>query len=465
MTDSHELLVEYSKTGSESAFRELISRYSNLVYSTALRLVGGDTHLAEDVAQTVFMGLASRGRALSTGVMLGGWLHQHTYHVAMKTMRADRRRQSREREAVGMNTLQNDVGADWREVAPILDEAITQLGSDDRTAILLRFFEQRDFRSVGKALGSDEDAARMRVNRALEKLHSLLQHRGVTLSVAALGTALATEAVTAAPAGFAGSAAATALASAAAGTATTLGVLKSMTLAKLILGAAGVGVAVVLVGLLYHGHQYLGGQPAENTASQAICIDLSQHYTARLTDSLNSPSTLTENNLATLPKGRKVFSGVPFQVGGLLQLSGRKLQEWGRNEYPESITGIVLGKPCQRLHLLHGAGGVYDRENVTIAKLVLHYADQSTREIEIKTGVHVRDWWGDPRQKITGNNSKLTWTGTNPALKNSGGSYPPSLRIYKTTFENPQPGSLITTFDYVSTMRYSSPFLIALTVE
>lgn len=126
MTESQQLLAEYAKNGSESAFRELVSRYLNLVYSTALRLVGGDTHLAEDVAQTVFIGLANRGRTLSTEVMLGGWLHQHTYHVATKAVRAERRRQSREREAVEMNTLQEDSGASLRQVAPILDEAITQ---------------------------------------------------------------------------------------------------------------------------------------------------------------------------------------------------------------------------------------------------------------------------------------------------------------------------------------------------
>ncbi len=218
--------------------------------------------------------------------------------------------------------------------------------------------------------------------------------------------------------------------------------------------------AVALVCLTFTGFSSL--QPP---GTQATCIDLSKHYTAQLTDSLNSPTNVTENNLATLPKGRQVFSGVPFEVGGLLQLSGRKLQEWGRNEFPESITAIVLGKPCQRLHLLHGAGGVYDPENVTIAKLILHYADQSTREIDIKTAVHVRDWWGDPNQIITGNNSELTWTGTNPAVKKYGGQHPGSLRIYKTTFENPQPRSLITAIDYVSTMRNSSPFLVALTIE
>ena len=220
MTESQKLLAEYAKNGSESAFRELVTRYINLVYSTALRLVGGDTQLAEDVTQTVFINLARNGRTLSSEVMLGGWLHQHAFHVATKAVRAERRRQSREREAVEMNTLQNDSGANWRQVGPILDEAITQLGSEDRTAILLRFFEQRSFRSVGEALCTNEDAARMRVNRALEKLHTLLRQRGVALSITALGSLLTAEAATAAPAGLAVTVSSAALAGAAAGAGT-----------------------------------------------------------------------------------------------------------------------------------------------------------------------------------------------------------------------------------------------------
>jgi RNA polymerase sigma factor (sigma-70 family) len=243
MTDSQKLLAEYAANGSEAAFRELVSRYINLVYSTALRLVGGDKHLAEDVAQTVFIGLADKGHTLSSEVMLGGWLHQHTYHVATRAVRSERRRQSREREAVEMNTLPDDFGANRRQVAPILDEAITQLGREDRTAILLRFFEQRDFRSVGEALGSNEDAARMRVNRALEKLHSLLKHRGVTLSLAALGTVLTAGAVTAAPAGLAVTVSSIALAGAAAGTGTALTLLKLMASTKLKLGLASLVIA------------------------------------------------------------------------------------------------------------------------------------------------------------------------------------------------------------------------------
>ena len=244
ITDSQQLLAEYASHGSEAAFRELVARYINLVYSTALRLVGGDTQLADDVTQTVFIGLARKGRTLSSKVMLGGWLHQYTYHVAARTMRSERRRHTREREAVEMNTLQDDSGANWRQLAPILDEAITQLGIEDRTAIVLRFFEQRDFRCVGEALGSTQDAARVRVQRALEKLHVLLKQRGVALSIGALGSALMSGAVAAAPAGLAVAIASVALTGAAAGTGTAFTLLKLMATTKLKLGLS----ALVLAG-------------------------------------------------------------------------------------------------------------------------------------------------------------------------------------------------------------------------
>jgi len=175
----------------------------DLVYSTALRLVGGDTHRAEDVAQTVFVNLARVARTLPEDVKLGGWLHRDTCFTASTLMRGERRRQSRERQAAEMNALQNNSDADYSLVAPVLDEAINELDEADRTAILLRFFEQNDFRSVGQALGSNEDAARMRVTRALEKLEGFLKHRGVTTTATSLGVVLSANAVQAAPVGLA----------------------------------------------------------------------------------------------------------------------------------------------------------------------------------------------------------------------------------------------------------------------
>jgi len=233
MTDSQKLLADYVANGSEPAFRELVRRYADLVCSTANRLVGENAHLAEDVAQTVFVDLARKAHTLSPDVMLGGWLHRDTCFAASKLMRGERRRQFRERQAVAMNDMQDHSEANLARLRAILDEAINQLGAEDRTVILLRFFEQRTLSAVGEALGGTENAAQKRLSRALEKLHGLLKHRGVALSASALGTVLAGEAVTAAPAGWVLSLSSAALITASAGTETTFTTLIFMAATKL----------------------------------------------------------------------------------------------------------------------------------------------------------------------------------------------------------------------------------------
>src|SRR5207247_9493283 len=118
MTESQRLLADYVTQGSEQAFRELVGRYIDLVYSTVLRLVGGDTHRAQDVAQIVFADLARKARSLSQDVMLGGWLHRDTCFVAAKVMRGERRRQFRERRAVEMNALPDHAQTNMTELPP-----------------------------------------------------------------------------------------------------------------------------------------------------------------------------------------------------------------------------------------------------------------------------------------------------------------------------------------------------------
>jgi hypothetical protein len=195
------------------------------------------------------------------------------------------------------------------------------------------------------------------------------------------------------------------------------------------------------------------------------CINLVPYCTAQLTTPLNCPASLQRNNLAALRSGRHTFAGIPFQVGGVLQLSGKKLQEWQRTEFPESVKDIRIGRPIRRLHLLHGAGCIYDPEGTTIARLILHYADNSEKTLEIYAGLHVRDWWGDPAQPLADLNSALAWTGTNPAIKEHGGNKSTSLRVYRSTFELPASKVPVATIDYQSTMKNSSPFLLGLTVE
>jgi RNA polymerase sigma factor (sigma-70 family) len=244
MTDPRTLLAEYVTKGSEPAFGELVDRYINLVYATAVRLVGGDTHRAKDVVQTVFSDLARLAGTLPPEVMLGGWLYRCTCRVAASVMRSERRRQNREREAAEMNAPQDPAGASFDQIAPVLDEAISQLGAEDRAALTLRFFEGHDLRAVGEALGSNEDAAQKRVARALEKLRGMLVRRGVTASGAALAAVLSAQSLTAAPAGLAASVSATALAGAAAGSGgLALTALKLMSMAKLKIAVGAVVVA------------------------------------------------------------------------------------------------------------------------------------------------------------------------------------------------------------------------------
>jgi RNA polymerase sigma factor (sigma-70 family) len=210
MTETNLLLRAFAESGSEAAFGQLVTQYVDLVFSTALRRVDGDAHRAEDIVQTVFSDLARKAKTLPTDVMLGGWLHRHCCFVASNVRRSETRRAAREREAVAMETV-HAPESNWPDIAPELDEAIEQLTAEDRDAIVLRFFEKRDFRSIGEMIGATENAAQKRVARALDKLRELLAQRGVALSVAALGTFLTAKSVEGAPVALAARTTATAL--------------------------------------------------------------------------------------------------------------------------------------------------------------------------------------------------------------------------------------------------------------
>ncbi|MBL9185870.1 MAG: sigma-70 family RNA polymerase sigma factor [Opitutaceae bacterium] len=241
MMDDAALLRRYAETRDEAAFTELVRRHLDGVYSIALRRVGGDVHLAKDVSQQVFLGLARGAKRLSGHPVLAGWLYTTTRNTSANVVRGERRRKAHEQEIQAMQDMLSNspAEADWNRLAPVIEEAVDQLGEGDRIAVLLRFVERRRFGEIGSALRLTEDAARKRVDRALEKLRVILGRRGVDSSAAALAVALTTNAVTAAPAGLAATIAGTAMAGAAAGGgALTFFALMSMTkIQAVIIGA------------------------------------------------------------------------------------------------------------------------------------------------------------------------------------------------------------------------------------
>ena len=219
MPDDAELLRRYADSGSEAAFAELVRRHLKLVYSVALRRMGGDTHRAQDVSQKVFIDLARKAGDLSGRPVLVGWLYRSAQFAARDLMRSEWRRQAREREAQALLDLSadNGVAVDWNALHPVLDKAMGVLTESDRDAVLLRFAEERPFAQIGAALHITEDAARMRVDRALEKMRVVLARRGLTSTTAALAAALVNEASMAAPAGLASVVTGAALSGAASG--------------------------------------------------------------------------------------------------------------------------------------------------------------------------------------------------------------------------------------------------------
>ncbi len=188
MPDDADLLRQYVAEGSEPAFRALVERHIPLVQATSRRILNGDLHLAQDVTQQVFTDLARKAATLKAGVILSGWLHRHTCFTAAKAVRTEQRRRARERTAMEMNAV-NDIDsseAHWLQLAPVLDDALNRLSPDDRDAIILRYFERRDLRSVGTALGVSDDTAQKRLARSLEKLRKLLIRSGATVASAAV---------------------------------------------------------------------------------------------------------------------------------------------------------------------------------------------------------------------------------------------------------------------------------------
>lgn len=202
MDDHATLLGRFADHGDQAAFAEIVRQKVDLVYAAALRQVGGDAHLAQDVTQAVFLALASEAGRLKRHPMLAGWLYTTTRFLALKAVRTQARWQRREQEANTMSLTSRSLEPAWNDLRPVIDEAMHRLGEKDRAALLLRFFEGKSLADVGVELGLAENAARMRVDRALEKLRTALARRGITSAAAALGTALSAQPAVAAPAGL-----------------------------------------------------------------------------------------------------------------------------------------------------------------------------------------------------------------------------------------------------------------------
>jgi len=242
------LLTQYAQGGSQAAFSQLVARHLSLVYSTCLRETGSPP-LAEDAAQVVFLLLARKARSLRAGPSLAGWLYRAARFVAKDVRKQERRRrQGEERVMSEVSHRPEPFTPEWERVEPLLNDALSALKAGEREAVLLRFIEGHSLAETGAALGLSEDAARMRVSRAVEKMRRHLTARGAAVTGAILAGLLTSDAARPAPAGAAAMTHATLRAISTGPTANVLllskGVYQTMKLIKMKLAALAAVVAL-----------------------------------------------------------------------------------------------------------------------------------------------------------------------------------------------------------------------------
>lgn len=197
MSDN-ELLRHFNATGNASSFKEIVARHAHLIYSVAYRITRS-THTAEDVTQGVFLDLLRRARSLGPDVCIVAWLHVVARRASIDVVRRAVSRAAREKAS---SELFDGVGdtMPWSAIEPVIDEAVESLPQRDRVAILMRFFEDKSFREIGRELGVSEDAAQKRVARALVQLRDFLARRGLPTTAAALAADLEGHAILTIPA-------------------------------------------------------------------------------------------------------------------------------------------------------------------------------------------------------------------------------------------------------------------------
>jgi len=191
------------KDSSQEAFSQLVQRHLQFVYSICRREVG-DAALAEDVTQAVFIILSRKADGIRNGTTLTGWLFNTARFACRNAMRQESRRRAAEEEVIAEMTHrageEDSAEATWHEIEPLLHDGIAALGAKDREAVLLRYFENKSFKEVGRLLGLSENTAQQRVIRAIEKLRGYLKKHGVAVPSVVLAALLLERTVQAVPA-------------------------------------------------------------------------------------------------------------------------------------------------------------------------------------------------------------------------------------------------------------------------
>ena len=180
------LLAKYNQCGSQEAFSEIVRRYRGLVFSTILRELRNPT-AADDITQSVFILLSAKAQSLEDSVNLPRWL----FHTSRLLAANERRKEFHSRNLIHTISECQHAGQESL-IGALINDALADLDPAGLEAIMLRFVEQYTFSEMGTELEISEDAARKRVNRALNKLRQHFADCGIYRTIAQTKGAVST---------------------------------------------------------------------------------------------------------------------------------------------------------------------------------------------------------------------------------------------------------------------------------
>jgi hypothetical protein len=198
-----------------------------------------------------------------------------------------------------------------------------------------------------------------------------------------------------------------------------------------------------------------GAPPAAGAEAGSDPIDLTDFYGKA--SGTEGDDWFSHPDWKIVPKGLQTFDGIVFDVSGTMLLRSQNMPQ-----LKEAIRGIPVKKKRRYIHLLHGVG-YSDNDGVIIAVMEIHYANGQKREIPIILGVHVRNWWKENTETVSTVSDPLSGVAWSEQ-----GTYPPpsraSVRLFRSTFENPLPAETIDHIDFVSRNTKAIPCIVSLTV-
>jgi hypothetical protein len=209
--------------------------------------------------------------------------------------------------------------------------------------------------------------------------------------------------------------------------------------------------------------------PKRSSEAGADQVDLTEHYTSLLNVNFHPFFDLDEagNHLGSLPAGVVSFSGVVFDVRGVVQLrcsfpgSEPFVRSW--EKMPVRLEGIRIGRRFGRLFALHAVSQGIESQGVRVGSYVLHYADGQRAELPIICGQHVRNWWAsvdEPQPTAALSHGAVAWTGQG----SQDGTRSALRRLYLSSYYNPRPEVPIDFVDFTSSMTRAAPFVVAITL-